>query len=205
MPFENQPPREPIAQPDLLRLQQFGQQNSERQDVLRIIYLAAISAIAVSSLQSTVARADETQIARGKYLVQLGGCHDCHTPGDRRGNPDMTRYLGGADVGFETPGLGVFVPPNLTPDRETGLGNWTNDEIVSAIQTGVRPDGRILSPVMPWRNFANLTKSDAAAIAVYLKSLPPVENKVPGPFAADEKPTIAALKIIPPDAAGPTN
>lgn len=73
--------------------------------------------------------ADREQIQRGKYLVTLGLCTDCHTPGYFFGKPDMTRFLGGSEVGFELPGLGVFHGPNLTSDNETGLGNWSADEI----------------------------------------------------------------------------
>jgi mono/diheme cytochrome c family protein len=158
----------------------------------------ALFAVITTIAASGPTWADGDPIARGKYLVQLGGCHDCHTPGYRGGKPDKARYLGGSDVGFATPGLGFFVPPNLTPDKETGLGNWTSEEIVTALQTGVRPDGRILSPVMPWRNFANLTRPDALAIAAYLKSLPPVNHKVPGPFGTQERPTVPVMTIVPP-------
>ena len=66
------------------------------------------------------------EIARGKYLVTVGSCTDCHTPGSFFGKPDMSKYLGGSDVGFAIPHLGVFVGPNLTPDKATGLGNWTD-------------------------------------------------------------------------------
>jgi mono/diheme cytochrome c family protein len=144
------------------------------------------------------ARADETQVARGRYLVGIGGCNDCHTPGYFLGKPDASRYLGGSDVGFEIPGLGVFVGPNLTPDKETGLGGWSEDEIVTAIQTGVRPDGRILAPIMPWRALAGLTKEDARAVAAYLKSIPPVVHKAPGPFGASEKPSVFVMRLVPP-------
>jgi mono/diheme cytochrome c family protein len=82
------------------------------------------------------------------------GCFDCHMSGYFLGKPDMARYLGGSDVGFEIPGLGVFVAPNLTPDPETGLGKWTEAQIVTALQTGKRPDGREVAPIMPWRAFA---------------------------------------------------
>jgi hypothetical protein len=99
--------------------------------------------------------------------------------------------------------LGVFYGPNLTPDKETGLGAWTIDQIVTAIQTGQRPDGRVLAPIMPWQSFAKLTKSDARAIAAYLKTLPAVKNKVPGPFGPSEKPTSFVMKIVPPEAAAP--
>jgi mono/diheme cytochrome c family protein len=133
------------------------------------------------------AGAQQAQAERGKYLVSIAGCNDCHTPGYFFGKPDMNRYLGGSEVGFEIPGLGVFHGPNLTPDPETGLGNWSVGQIVTALQTGKRPDGRELAPIMPWRAFANLTKDDATAIAVFLKSLPPVKNKVPGPFGPNDK------------------
>jgi mono/diheme cytochrome c family protein len=141
----------------------------------------------------------EPQAERGKYLVALGSCTDCHAPGYFFGKPDESRYLGGSEVGFEIPGLGVFHGPNLTPDKETGLGNWTTEQIVTGLQTGKRPDGRVLAPIMPWKAFANLTKEDATAIAVFLKSLAPVKNKVPGPFGASEKPTSFVMKVVPPE------
>src|ERR1700730_8031902 len=106
----------------------------------------------------------ESPASRGKYLVTVAGCNDCHTPGYFFGKPDMARFLGGSEVGFEIPGLGVFHGPNLTPDKETGLGTWTSEQIVTALQTGNRPDGRMLAPIMPWRAFAELTKPDAGAI-----------------------------------------
>jgi mono/diheme cytochrome c family protein len=137
-------------------------------------------------------------VARGKYLVVLGGCNDCHTPGYFFGKPDDKRHLGGSEVGFELPGLGVFHGPNLTPDKETGLGNWSTAEIVTALQTGVRPDKRILAPIMPWKALAQLTRDDAMAIAAYLKSIPAVRNKVPGPFGPTQKPTSFVMKIVPP-------
>jgi mono/diheme cytochrome c family protein len=140
----------------------------------------------------------DPRIERGKYLAEFGGCHDCHTPGYFFGKPDMARYLGGSEVGFEIPGLGVFLGPNLTPDKETGLGSWSEDQIVAAMTKGQRPDGRELAPIMPWRAFAKLTREDAYAIAAYLKSLPPVKNKVAGPFGPNEGPTTFVMKIIPP-------
>jgi mono/diheme cytochrome c family protein len=126
----------------------------------------------------------QSQVERGKYLVAVMGCSDCHTPGGFSPKPDMTRYLGGSDADFDLPGLGLFTPPNLTPDKATGLGAWSTDQIVAAITTGATPDGRVLSPAMPWADFANLSKDDALAIAAYLQSLPSVSRKVPGPRAA---------------------
>lgn len=143
--------------------------------------------------------AAETAVERGKYLVAIIGCGDCHTPGFFFGKPDISKYLAGSDVGFAMPGLGVFVPPNLTPDKDTGLGKWTTDEIVAAITKGERPDGRILAPIMPWKDLAHLTKTDALAIAAYLKSLPPVRNKVPGPFGPSEKASVFVFSVQPAD------
>ena len=165
-----------------------------RHGAVRLILTAIIAVVPV-----VLAQAADPQVERGKYLVQLGGCFDCHTPGYFFGHPDMTKYLGGSDVGFAIPGLGVFVAPNLTPDKETGLGAWTAQQIVTAITTGARPDGRILAPIMPWQSFSHLTGSDALAIAAFLKSLPPLSNKVPGPFGASEKPTVAVMSVQPGD------
>jgi mono/diheme cytochrome c family protein len=141
----------------------------------------------------------ETAVQRGKYLVSIIPCTDCHTPGTFLGKPDMKRYLGGSEVGFEVPGLGVFYGPNITPDDETGIGKWTKEEIATAITEGKRPDGRILAPPMPSDVFKHLTREDASAIAAYLKSLPPIKNKVPGPFGPSEKPTSFVYQVLPPD------
>src|SRR5262249_55977691 len=87
------------------------------------------------------------------------------------------------------------------PTRSRDLANWTKDQIATAIQTGVRPDGRILAPIMPWRAYAGLTKSDVRAIVEYLSSLPAISHKVPGPFGLDEKPAIFRMTILPPEKA----
>jgi mono/diheme cytochrome c family protein len=167
----------------------------------RRVFLAAALAIALSLgfVGAATAGQKEEQVKRGQYLANLGGCLDCHTPGYFFGKPDMSRYLGGSDVGFYIPDLGTFYGRNLTPDKETGLGNWTQAQIVAALQTGKRPDGRELAPIMPWRALAKLTKSDAYAIAAFLKSLPAVKNTVPGPFGPHETPSSFAMKIVPPD------
>jgi mono/diheme cytochrome c family protein len=166
---------------------------------LACLLLAFVANGAVGAAVPTGAAADP-RTERGKYLVSLGGCNDCHTPGYFLGKPDFSRALGGSEVGFELPGLGVFHGPNLTPDKETGLGNWTPEEIVAAITKGQRPDGRELAPIMPWKSFMVLTQEDAVAIAAYLKSLPPVKNKVPGPFGPNETPTSFVMKVVPPAA-----
>jgi len=146
---------------------------------------------------SAATRADEDQVARGKYLVTISGCNDCHTPGALLGKPDFSRALSGSEVGFAIPGLGVFAGPNLTPDKETGLGNWTDDQIISAMTAGVIPNGRRLAPIMPWPALAHLTSDDAHAIVAYMRSLPPVKNAVPGPFGPKETPSTLVFVIVP--------
>lgn len=161
--------------------------------IMRIVFTVA------ALLFATVAQAADAQIERGLYLVTVSGCNDCHTPGSFLGKRDEGRRLGGSEVGFEIPGLGVFYGPNLTPDKATGLGDWSSQQIVAAIKTGLRPDGRSLAPAMPWRDLANLTNDDAASIAAYLQSLPAVNNKVPGPFGPQDRPTSFVMKIVPPN------
>ena len=162
-----------------------------------IIKFAIAAGFAVVLAQP--AAADEKQIARGKYLVEFGGCNDCHTAGYFFGKPDMKAYLGGSDVGFAIPGMGVFVGRNLTPDKETGLGNWTSAQILTALTKGIRPDKRELAPIMPWRAFSHLTKSDARAIVAFLQSLPPVKRAVPGPFGPNEKVPVFVMAVMPGD------
>ena len=135
---------------------------------------------------------------RGKYLASFSGCDHCHTPGYFLGKPDWSRVFTGSDVGFKVGDLGIFVGPNITSDNETGLGAWTDEQIAAALTTGVRPDGRILAPIMPWRSFAKMTKADVAALVAYLRTLPPVSNKVPGPFGPNEKPPIFVMTLVPP-------
>ena len=129
--------------------------------------------------------------ARGEYLARIMDCGGCHTPGIFLGKPDMARKFAGSEVGFQIPGLGTFYPPNLTPDADTGLGRWSEQDIVKAVRTGIRPDGRMLAPAMPYQSYAKLSDADAMALASYLKSLTPVTNAVPamtGPTQAAKAP-----------------
>ena len=156
-----------------------------------------VTALATFGSLPSPAAADDAEVARGRYLVTLSGCSDCHTPGALLGAPDMKRYLGGSDVGFAIPGAGVFVGENLTLDKETGLGAWTDTQIIAAIRTGQTPDGRQLSPVMPYPALAHLTDEDAQAIVAFLKSLPQISNKVKN-FAPNEKVTVNVSAVLPP-------
>jgi mono/diheme cytochrome c family protein len=160
--------------------------------IARVLLLGVTLGVAAGS-----AHAASRQVERGKYLMNIIPCTDCHTPGTFLGHPDMSRYLGGSEVGFEVPGLGVFYGPNLTPDNDTGLGKWTIQQIATAITDGKTPDGRKLAPPMPSELFHHLTKADALAIAAYLKTLKPVKNQVPGPFGPGQKPTSFVYQVIP--------
>ena len=170
---------------------------SQKGDKAWKLLMRTLASLAIGSFGIGDGRSQDGLVARGKYLVTLGSCTDCHTPGHLLGKPDMTRFLGGSDVGFAIPGLGVFVGRNLTPDREAGLGSWTREQIVNALTTGVRPDGRVLAPVMPWAAYAQMTRADALAIAAYLQSLPPVKREVPGPFGPSDKVSVFVMDVLP--------
>jgi mono/diheme cytochrome c family protein len=164
----------------------------------RLFATALSAALAAFGSLPTLASADDAQIARGRYLVTISGCSDCHTPGALLGAPDMKRYLGGSDVGFAIPSAGVFVGQNLTPDKETGLGAWTDEQIIAALRTGKTPDGRELSPVMPYPALSHLSDADAQAIVAFLKSLPVVSNQVKN-FGPKDKVTVNVSAVLPPD------
>ena len=125
------------------------------------------------------------QLSRGRYLVGLLGCGSCHTDGALTGAPDSSRLLAGSGTGiaytspFVNSNPGVVYPANLTPDLETGLGNWTMERLVTMIRTGTTEHSASSLPVMPWPAYANIAYEDALAIAAYLKSLPPVHHQVP--------------------------
>jgi mono/diheme cytochrome c family protein len=142
--------------------------------------------------------ASDDAVARGEYLATIMDCGGCHTPGALTGKPDAARAFAGSRVGFQVPGLGIFYPPNLTSDRETGLGTWSKSDIVKAVRTGMRPDGRQLVPVMPYPHYSRLTDSDANALAAYLKNLKPIRHAAPKNTAASEKPTAPYLTVVTP-------
>src|SRR6185436_6544546 len=83
--------------------------------------------------------ASKAQLERGEYLVTIMGCGDCHTPGTLYGDPDFTRRLSGSELGWQGP-WGVTYPRNLTPDPETGIASWSENDIITAFRTGHRPD-----------------------------------------------------------------
>jgi mono/diheme cytochrome c family protein len=158
---------------------------------------ATLLALGVLTAAGMLAAPTSAQIAakRGEYLATIMDCGGCHTPGALTGKPDTARHLGGSEVGFQIPGMGIFYPPNLTSDQETGIGGWSQADIIKAVRTGERPDGRMLAPVMPYHNYARLTDADAQALASYLKILKPVRHQAPAMRGASEEPTAPYLTV----------
>ena len=163
-----------------------------------IVNVATGFGIVALAAAAAAAAAAQDKLKRGAYLATIMDCGGCHTPGALAGQPDQARRLGGSTVGFQIPNLGIFYPPNLTPD-ETGLGGWSEKDIMTAVRTGVRPDGRVLVPVMPYHNYAKLTDTDAGALAAYLKSLEPIPHKAPSIVGPTEKATAPYLTVVVPN------
>lgn len=170
---------------------------------LGLLSLAGGTAFVTLSCTATgTAPAVETaaeKIARGKRLSWTSGCVDCHTPGTLYGAPDTTRLFSGSELGWEGP-WGVSYPRNLTPDMETGIGSWSEEDIVTAFRQGHRPDHSPLLPPMPWPSYSIMTDEDAYALAAYLKSLPPIRHKAPDVIPPGTKPTGPRLTFPPPPA-----
>jgi len=137
--------------------------------------------------------------ARGAYLVTAMGCNDCHTPGGLYGKPDFQRTLAGSELGWSGP-WGVSYARNLTPDPVTGIGAWTEEQIILTLQTGIRPDGSALLPPMPWPNVAHLNSRDIRSVAKYLKSIMPVNHQVPAAVPPGKKPSTGVIQLPPPGA-----
>jgi mono/diheme cytochrome c family protein len=100
----------------------------------------------------------------GEYRFNAAGCLACHT--DEDGQP----LAGGRP--FETP-FGIFYSPNISPDRETGIGSWTRADFIRAVRHGIAPDGSAYFPVFPYPSYRLMTEDDAAAIYDYLRTVPP--------------------------------
>ncbi len=123
------------------------------------------------------------RLARGKYLAEsVIPCVDCHSPHDWTQRdasiPPGMKFAGG-DMSVLKGLPGRVVAPNLTPDPETGAGNWSDDALARAIREGIGHDGRTLFPMMPYEGFRHLPDEDLASIVVYLRSLPAVRNPLP--------------------------
>jgi hypothetical protein len=116
-------------------------------------------------------------VERGAYLVEgIANCGNCHAPQDPSGAVPLTPLSGGPAI--ISPGFTAY-PPNITPDRETGIGTWTKADIVTALREGRTPDGRVLRPPMPIQFYRSMSDRDAYAIADYLLSRPAVTHRSP--------------------------
>lgn len=164
---------------------------------------------AAAAVDPKAARSAADKIARGKYIVNTAGCHDCHTPwvmGPKGPEPDMTRALSGHPQDMVLPPppkvekpwvmtaagtntawagpWGISYTANLTPDRETGLGKWTLRNFKETIRTGRHMGrGREVLPPMPVMVYRNWTDADFEAVYTYLQSVPAISNRVPEPVA----------------------
>jgi hypothetical protein len=163
-----------------------------------------------TTTEQVILQNEETLIERGKYLVTISGCNDCHSPkimSAQGPEPDPSRLLSGHIQDEKLPPMstnagkdgwvnfnmnttaavgpwGVSFAANLTPD-ETGIGTWTFEQFKTAIQKGKYKGlegSRMLLPPMPWQVYKNIKEDDLKAIYVYLKSLPPINNLVPQPI-----------------------
>jgi mono/diheme cytochrome c family protein len=120
----------------------------------------------------------ETLAKRGRYLVNtVAACGRCHTLRLAEGKPDPAMELAGG-FAFDDPAIGHIVGPNLTPDRETGLGKWSEEQIVTALRYGTRPDGTTIGPPMPVDTYRGMSDRDLAAIAHYLHTMKPIRHAV---------------------------
>ena len=139
-------------------------------------HLPLAAAVAASLTLASLASA-ETPLERGTYLMDsIVACGNCHTPKGPDGHAIADRELAGGEV-LDTP---VFhaVSPNITPDKETGIGTWTDDQIVNAIRNGRRPDGTLIGPPMPIAFYRGMSDSDVRAIVAYLRTVKPIHNTV---------------------------
>lgn len=152
----------------------------------------------------------EARIDRGRYLVTVGACNDCHTPfkmGENGPEPDMSRMLSGHPEGIaiaeapqvasESPWIwsgtgtntafagpwGVSFSFNLTPDENTGIGVWTEEIFIQTLRSGKHwGQSRPILPPMPWMYYAQMTDEDLAAVFAYLRTIPAIHNRVPEPL-----------------------
>jgi mono/diheme cytochrome c family protein len=132
-------------------------------------------------LAATGAGLAQTPVERGSYLVNsILTCGNCHTPRGPGGVFDMSKQLSGGPQTFDEPSFTVK-GANITPDKETGIGNWSAADIKKTLLTGVRPNGTQLAPIMPYAFYKVFLPADIDAVVAYLRSVPPVSNKVQAP------------------------
>jgi len=154
--------------------------------LLLVLLIAAITAVGWQVVLGPDARPvtartfepSPERLARGEYLVEnVAACFHCHSEHDAA-DPAAPVKAGMKGAGWDmpVPELGKVISPNITPDMETGIGSWTDDEIARAIQEGVNKSGKALFPIMPYMSFRNLDDEDVASIVVYLRTIPAVKQ-----------------------------
>jgi mono/diheme cytochrome c family protein len=127
-------------------------------------------ALALHAIDHPGSRQNFANIERGRYLAVAADCAACHTDPHAK-----SAYSGGRPI--ETP-FGSVLAANITPDRDTGIGGWTDDQFDAAVRQGKLPDGKRLYPAMPYPYYTKMSKQDVLAIRAYLNTLPPVHNDV---------------------------
>ncbi|MGI9373035.1 MAG: cytochrome c [Hyphomicrobiales bacterium] len=136
-----------------------------------------VRAFACALLLCTQNAIAETPLERGTYLMRsVVACGNCHTPQTKNG-PQLDREFAGQLV-LKVPEF-TAVAPNITPDKETGIGNWTDDQIIAAIREGKRPDGSTIGPPMPFEVYKDISDEDAHALVAYIRNVKPIKNSVP--------------------------
>lgn len=142
----------------------------ERLYALALAALASTSVGFIAAAHAANPQQDFSLVERGRYLTAVADCSACHT------DPSTQRaFAGGRPI--ETP-FGNVISANITPDRETGIGNWTDAQFDAAVRSGKAPDGTHLYPAMPFPYYTRMSREDVRAIHAYLKTLPPVHNLV---------------------------
>ena len=139
----------------------------------RMVAAAAAGMLALLAVCAYAADSSDSQkfalIEKGRYLAEAADCSGCHTVPER-GQP----FAGGRAI--ETP-FGNIVSPNITPDRESGIGNWSDDDFDKAVRKGIRSDGSRLYPAMPYTAYTKMSRDDVIAIRAYLNTVKPVHTK----------------------------
>ncbi|MCB8945253.1 MAG: cytochrome c [Ardenticatenaceae bacterium] len=142
-------------------------------------FIFTLVLLPTANLEAKKAGQYDDPIQQGEYIAYIAGCVSCHS----RENPETgefipeTLFAGGNP--FDLGPLGIVFSKNLTSDPETGLGNWSDEEIKTAVRTGISPDGLHLFPVMPYPLYNGMAESDLDALVAFLRTLPPVNNPLP--------------------------
>lgn len=146
-------------------------------DLTSFTFRLLSGALLVTLAFSPWARA-ETSLERGQYLMEtIAACGNCHTQQTPEGPLPGMALAGGMEIAF--PGQFTAYVPNITPDMKTGVGSWSEEELIRAIREGVRPDGSLIGPPMPIHLYRGISDEDVKALVAYLRSVPAIENEVP--------------------------